>query len=536
MESKQPSPFFYSSAPHCLREKKQEILARWETRARAKLASASRTNHFVLLDSLPAFLDQLSNSLEQRTPRVVEMKNVAEAHAIQRASLEDYNLEQVQSEYNILRQVIFEVLDENNMVDVRERNIILDSIADGHIAAANEYMRIAHQRVQLSEERLSLALESAQMGTFEWNIKDGSLYWSDTLIKLSGLGPDEFTGRIDDFWKQILPNDLASVQDAIRKSLENRGDYLAEFRVAWPDKTVHWILARGRTYFDKDNQPERMLGTGVDITERKALEESLKLSNKAIENDRAWLEMVLNSIPIPTFLLDAQERKIAFENESSKNLTFMIPREFTPEMSDRFYAVDSKGNLIKTEDLPRHRVARGEEVKDFEMTWHTPRGSVSLLISGKRLPAAYGHPPICVLSLRDITELKRIEAGLKESEAKFKLLYESELIGIVFGDIGGGMHEMNDYFLSLIGYTREDVIQNHVNWLQLTPPEYLHLDEKAIAEMNRTGRCTPYEKPFIRKDGSWVWIMLTAIFMDESHFKHVAIVIDITELKLELER
>jgi hypothetical protein len=532
MESKQRSFPTCSNASQCLRENKQIILDRWEERVRRAHPSAARKSQFLLRDSLPAFLDRLAESIEQRAPQAVSMKIVAQAHASQRATLDDYTPEQVQAEYTTLRRVIFELLDEESIqINPREREIVLDFLVEGREAAAGEYLRIAHQRAILSEAQLSLALESAHMGTFDWDVQSGALSWSDTMSRLCGLDPAEFKGRIEQFWPCVIEQDRQQIKAAIRASFEHKQDYRTEFRVAWADQSVHWILAQGRTYFDSHGNPHRMIGTAIDITERKLAEESLQRSHEAIRNEHAWLEMVLNSIPTPVFLLDVAEKSVTFQNEASKNLNVPIPPTVTPEQAKDYIAVDGNGKVVPIEDLPRHKVARGEEVRDYEMTWHTPKGSISLLMNGKFLPAAYDHPPMGLLSFRDISDVKKAAEELRQSEAKFRILYESNLVGVVFGDVGGGIREANDYFLNLIGYTREEIATGQIKWINLTPPAYLYLDEIAIHQMKETGRCVPYEKPFIRKDGSWVWIFIKAVFTDDLKFKHVAIVTDITERK-----
>ena len=73
----------------------------------------------------------------------------------------------------------------------------------------------------------------------------------------------------------------------------------------------------------------------------------------------------------------------------------------------------------------------------------------------------------------------RAEAALKMNEEKLQSFVNANIIGIFFGDIYGGIHEVNDEFLRIIGYTREDLLAGRLNWRNLTPPEFLYLDEQA---------------------------------------------------------
>lgn len=140
----------------------------------------------------------------------------------------------------------------------------------------------------------------------------------------------------------------------------------------------------------------------------------------------------------------------------------------------------------------------------------------------------------------DINDRKQVEAALKESERRFRRLVESNMFGVVFGDFAGGIHYTNDYFLKMVGYTREEIATGLIQWTEITPPEFLHLDEKAISELRKTGVSTPFEKEFIRKDGSRVPILIGSALLDEPYDQQqeiIAFLLDLTERKrVEAER
>src|SRR5688500_5733270 len=124
------------NAARILRAHRERILSEWEGRARKELPAAIGQTHYVLMDSLPQFLDELVSSLDSQFPKSVSSKDVAESHALQRSSIKQYDLEQVLAEYTILRQIIFDVLDREADLTSRERNIILDFLQRGKVAAA----------------------------------------------------------------------------------------------------------------------------------------------------------------------------------------------------------------------------------------------------------------------------------------------------------------------------------------------------------------------------------------------------------------
>ncbi len=134
-------------------------------------------------------------------------------------------------------------------------------------------------------------------------------------------------------------------------------------------------------------------------------------------------------------------------------------------------------------------------------------------------------------------ERKRAEEALREREARIRHLVESNIIGILFFDLQGGVSEANDAFLSMIGYRREDLLAGKIQWIHLTPAAYRALDEQKAAEVRSTGACTPYEKEFIRRDGSRIPVLIGSALFEGSQEQGVAFVLDLTERRqAEAER
>jgi PAS domain S-box-containing protein len=131
-----------------------------------------------------------------------------------------------------------------------------------------------------NEERLRLALEAGQVGTWDWDIAKNHVTWSETIYRFHGLKPGEFSGRVEDFAALVHPDDRERVNAAIQTAVAGGQAYSAEMRVVWPDGTVRWIATNGNVIFNSEGRPARMLGATVDITNRKLAEEAL------IEADR----------------------------------------------------------------------------------------------------------------------------------------------------------------------------------------------------------------------------------------------------------
>jgi len=131
----------------------------------------------------------------------------------------------------------------------------------------------------------------------------------------------------------------------------------------------------------------------------------------------------------------------------------------------------------------------------------------------------------------EITERRKVEDALRESESRFRRLAESNMIGVHFSDLDGTIIEANDAFLDIIGYSRYELIAGELRWDMLTPPEYHSLDASAIEELRISRVCTPYEKEYLRRDGTRIPILIGRALLDGSQQTSVAFVIDLTERK-----
>lgn len=131
----------------------------------------------------------------------------------------------------------------------------------------------------------------------------------------------------------------------------------------------------------------------------------------------------------------------------------------------------------------------------------------------------------------DITERKKAELLLTKSESRFSSIFKSNFIGIIFWNTDGKIVDSNDAFLKLVGYTRDDLNSGLLNWVKMTPPEYHYLDEQCIAEMREKGFCKPFEKEYVRKDGSRIDVLIGSGFVEGVDQGGVAYAVDISERK-----
>jgi PAS domain S-box-containing protein len=137
--------------------------------------------------------------------------------------------------------------------------------------------RTQREKLQANQDLLDLAQKSARAMAFDWYIQQETNLWSPEQEALYGLPPGSFDGTYRSWKKLIHAPDWPVVVKAIKHAQES-GEVAAEFRVIWPDGSVHWLSTNGRMFFDDAGEPLRMVGFTSDVTRRKNIEEELRRS------------------------------------------------------------------------------------------------------------------------------------------------------------------------------------------------------------------------------------------------------------------
>lgn len=121
----------------------------------------------------------------------------------------------------------------------------------------------------LTQARLELALEAAQLGLWDWDLTTDALVWDERSVVMYGLTGVALSGLVGDIEQPIHPEDLPRVQAALAGAIETAGTVDVEFRVRWPDGSLRWLYARGQALVDASGQVVRVIGTNLDVTERR---------------------------------------------------------------------------------------------------------------------------------------------------------------------------------------------------------------------------------------------------------------------------
>jgi PAS domain S-box-containing protein len=177
--------------------------------------------------------------------------------------------------------IVLELFSRNESTGLRTLRLLVAIAAIVCLASAayiKEYLarRELAFRFGLANDRLRLAMEASASVGWDFDVKSGRNVWFGDLQTIFGVASDPYVTTREDFIRYVHPDDRTRVSEAIADARQNRKLYAADFRVVQPDGTVRWLAARGKFYYARNGNPERMLGVSLDITERKLTEEKLR--------------------------------------------------------------------------------------------------------------------------------------------------------------------------------------------------------------------------------------------------------------------
>ena len=301
------------------------------------------------------------------------------------------------------------------------------------------------------------------------------------------------------------------------------------------------VLYNATTYKNEKGEVQGVFAAARDVTELKKAEEELYETHRTLEKQvavrtselqesRQRLSLALTSSGMGTFEWDITENKRHYDDYVC--LLFGIRPETFSGTAEEFFQVVHPDDRKAVQDALNEAA---EQDKPYEMEYRVvwPDGSVRHITArGKVLRNNAGRPLRMIGVCWEITERKLAEKELRESENRLRRLYESGLLGVIYWNMNGEVTDANDKFLEMVGYGRKDLAAGRIDWSRMTPPEYRHLDERSAAELKATGvNKEPFEKEYIRKDGTRIPVIIAGAMLDEARFNGVAIVLDITERK-----
>ncbi len=288
---------------------------------------------------------------------------------------------------------------------------------------------LAQQELQRSESRLSLALDSARTGIWEWDIASGVLRATPQAEAVFELRPGEFGGMYEDFLRLVHPADVDRVADFNRGILEgNMRGRAIEHRIISAGDSMRWVEGRGTLQRDAAGRPERVIGMVVDVTLRKVAEQALQESedlHRTMISTMAEGVMLRDMAGGLLLCNAAAERIIGLEADEMARWSFplagwrTIHEDGTPFPSDEHPVMVT----LRT-GQPCAGVVIGIERDAVPVTWISVN-SVALRRDGEDRPYAV------LTTLFDVTQRKYAEQALADSERRYRTILDTLTEGVI---------------------------------------------------------------------------------------------------------
>ncbi|WP_193199429.1 PAS domain S-box protein [Nostoc sp. MG11] len=386
------------------------------------------------------------------------------------------------------------------------------------------------EKLRASEERFRLALSSSDIVVFQ---QDQNLRYQWIHNPQGVEAAEEMLGKSDyELFCVSQAKQLAAIKQRV---IETGTSAREEVSLTVGEEDRYYDLIVEPLKSEENSSIEGVSCAAVNITERKQAElENAKLQQKLQEANQhkdeslALFDAWLASSPVALTFLDTELRYV-YANEA------LAAMNGTPQSQ---HIGRTLGEVLpqwveQLEPILRQVMQTKEPLLNQEVSGETypPGVHRCSLVSYHPVCLADGQVLGVGVTGIEITQLKQAEQALRESEAKFRSVVESNMIGIGFWDSGGRITEANDALLNMVGYTREELLAGRLNWQDLTPTEYQLLDEQALTQFQNSLFCTPFEKEYIRKDGSRVPILIGGSHFEETSDRGAFFVLDITERK-----
>jgi two-component system CheB/CheR fusion protein len=301
--------------------------------------------------------------------------------------------------------------------------------------------------------------------------------------------------------------------------------------------------------------------TLTDITSQKLAEQKLKRNYNELVNTREILKKLNTDLELKVQertkeLSESEERFNQVSRATNDTIWDWNLANNTMWRSDNFrsmfgYVQDKESNSIgfwfekiHPEDRQRVRDSVFEAINRHDKQWSAEyrlkkqdEEYAIILDRGSIMQDDFGTPYRMVGSMVDITRLVDAETKLNSSEKRFRKVFDSNVIGMLFSNLDTFIIEdANDAFLNMVRYSREDLEQS-LSWKDITPPEYLEISSYHVEQVRNHGVCPPFEKQYICKNGEVISVMIGSALLDESNSSEVVTyVINITEQKRIEER
>ncbi|MGC1240638.1 MAG: PAS domain S-box protein [Chryseosolibacter sp.] len=448
---------------------------------------------------------------------------------------------------------LLEVLLRYTMLDFSSRAPVdgngdeIDALAAGLNAMGEEV--IYHMDKQKdSEAQVQAIFNNAPDAVVVIDSNDVIVQWNPAASKIFGWTASEVTGKL--LHTILVPEAYRQLHlDGMQRFIQTGKGRIIQHTVEYPalrkngsDIPVELTISPAKL-----NDKHLFIAFLRDVTRRKKNEEQIRQLNAALEQrvqekteqynatERKYRQLFENN-PMPLWVLDMETLRFMDVNESALKQYGYTREEFLSMTSPELRPEEERARYLKLGRTVTgtQNVGVWKHLKKDGTIIHCEIIVHEMIFEGRQARLVLSH---------DVTDKARARQALELSEARFRRIFDSKMTGFFFWDDHGKITDANDLFLEMVGFTRADIQNGAINLHEITPAEYREAEMEAIEQIRREGVCDPFEKEYLRKDGTRLPVLIGAANVNEDgQIKGVTCVMDISQRKkmeqeiLELNR
>ena len=416
-------------------------------------------------------------------------------------------------------------------------------------------LKQAEEALRQSEARLRLAQSASNSAVWDWDVRANTLFWSPEYYQLYGLDPT-LEPTYEGWLGCIYPDDREKASQQTLQALEESSDLRVEFRVMRSDG-IRWFAGIGQVLRDEAEQPIRMIGIAIDITQQKQTEIALQQFNAELEervierthelktvNDRL-LETLIEQQHTQLLLLEqAQLLDLAHDTIMTLDLNWVIT--FWNQGAEKMYgwskneALGKESYILLKTQFP-HPLDEIQAAVFDQGYWegelvHFNRDNHPLIVASRWvLQKDPMGRPIKILEINnDITARKQAELALQESEERRRLALDLTHIGFWDMQLPNGSIIWNDNHFTLLGLTPYECEPSYELWRDHIHPDDLEWVEPLLMTSIEQHMDYAAEYRVVHSDGTVRWLMgrARALYDDAAQpIRSIGVLLDVTDRK-----
>lgn len=376
------------------------------------------------------------------------------------------------------------------------------------------------QALQESHSQFQRAEQIGQIGSWEWQLPDNRVIWSDGLYKVLGLAAQEFGATYEAYLQQVHPDDREHVRQVVNEAFNTGGAFEIENRIVRRDGQVRHLHTRGEMVFSEQGRAARMMGIAIDITESRQAQEALRQSEEKHQNFiRHSSSMFYTHTPDHVLIYVSPQAREVLDCEPEAAMVRW--QEFLSDHPSNCQGIEATERAIQT----------GQRQPPYELELITCKGR-RIWVQVDESPVVRDGKTIAIVgSITDITGRRRAEEALRESEENYRQLFEAESDAIfLIENETGRILQANNAACVLYGYSRDELLAKKNTDLSSEPEQTRQVTNETPVLSDQV--VTIPLRLHRKKDGTVFPVEITGrFFVHQGRPVHLAAIRDITERK-----